>query len=359
MRDLSEHFPLLKKYTYLNTPAIGLLSDDVRNYKIEQTDGIYYEASAFQEKHPTALAEVREEIAAFYHAKPERVTLVSCFSVGLNALLEGVDPHSKILLLKDDYPSINWSVEARDFELYYATIDENLEEHIYQQFQKHHPGIFIFSIVQYINGIKVDMDFIRKLKIEFPSTLIIGDGTQYLGTEAFDFNQSGLDVLGASAYKWLNAGLGNGFFLFKDHCEERIHPKHLGFGSIIGKYKSSGDTLIGKFEGNHLDITNIGSIRVAIQFQRKIGIQYVESQTNLLSQQAKQAFTELQLLDNSVVKRKVHSNIFNIKGDASLYLRLISNGILCAQRGQGIRVGFHYYNTEEDLNRLLSFLTIN
>src|SRR5699024_2995691 len=199
--------------------------------------------------------------------------------------------------------------------------------------------------VQYLTGIKLDSRFIRQLKEEYPETLFIADGTQYLGTERFDFNQSGIDVLGASAYKWIGAGFGNGFFMFKPGVEKHMEPKHLGFGSIMGKYKESGDTFIGKLEGNHLDFSYIGCIREALLFQEQVGLEKIENHIALLSEKAKEVFTVMDLLDTSVRKRKQHSSIFNLKGDDALFQKLTSNGVLCSQRGNGIRVGFHYYNT--------------
>src|SRR5699024_7399451 len=149
--------------------------------------------------------EVREKIAKIYHGEPAFVSLHPAFSFGFNAVLEGLKPGLKILLLKDDYPSINHAVEARDFKVSYANIEENLEENIGDKFKSFQPDVFIFSQIQYLNGIKIDFSFIDELKKNFPNTLFIADGTQYLGTLGFDFKNSGIDILGASAYKWMGA----------------------------------------------------------------------------------------------------------------------------------------------------------
>src|SRR5699024_5007797 len=175
-------------------------------------------------------------------------------------------------------------------------------------------------------------------------------------TEKFDFKKSGLDVLGASGYKWLGAGLGNGFFMFKPGVEKYIRPKNIGYASELGKYKEEGNTLIGKFEGNHLSPGNIGSLKVALDFLDKIDMDEVESRIINLKQHAKTAFTELGLLEEAIVKREHHSSIFNLKGDQELFEKLQRNNIICSQRGDGIRVGIHYYNEMEDLEKLLAVL---
>jgi selenocysteine lyase/cysteine desulfurase len=67
-------------------------------------------------------------------------------------------------------------------------------------------------------------------------------------------------------------------------------------------------------------------------------------------------FAELDLFDAAILNRKHHSNIFNIKGNSEMFQKLKKNNIICSLRGDGIRVGFHFYNTEADLDKLISVL---
>lgn len=212
MNNLRKHFPLIEQYTYLNTAAAGLLSEAVFDYQQDKNIDFLVQGSLSRDKEANILTEVREKIAYFFSAEASRVALVPNFSFGFNTLLEGFSAGTKFLLLENDYPSINLAVEARDFNITYAQIDENLEQNILQKVETEKPEVLALSLVQYLNGIKIDLHFIQELKKKFPQLLIIADGTQYLGTENFNFKDSGIDVLGASAYKWLNAGFGNGFF---------------------------------------------------------------------------------------------------------------------------------------------------
>lgn len=356
MQDLTKSFPGLSEVTYLNTPAIGLVSRDVYEFKTAQAEDLMKRGSRYFFEMIDLNAQTRERIGSFFNGAPGYIALVPAFTFGFNAILDGLEPGLKVLLLENDYPSINWAVEARDFKVAHVKIDERLEERIHEAFKKNQPDVFIFSIVQYINGVKIDLSFVKELKAEFPNTLFIGDGTQYLGTEVFDFAASGLDVLGTSAYKWMGAGFGNGFFMFKSGVEEKINPKYLGFGSVMGRFKESGDSFIGKFEGGHLDPSNVGCIKTALEFQEKIGKEFIEKKVKELASEAKVALSELGLLEEAVVNRKIHSNIFNIKGDNALYEKLMENKIMCTPRGNGIRIGFHYYNSAKDLQRIIRVL---
>src|SRR5690606_17553311 len=139
-------------------------------------------------------------VGSFFGCAPNRVALVPNFSFGFNTLLEGIEKTKKVLLLEGDYPSINWAVTSRDFAVRFATIDENIENNIEQAFEKDQPEVFAFSIVQYINGIKLSIEFLKALKQKYPATLFVADGTQYCGTEVFNFDNSEIDVLIASGY---------------------------------------------------------------------------------------------------------------------------------------------------------------
>lgn len=351
--SIRQEFPALGNYTYLNTAASGLLSKKVAAFRREKNEEYLKNGSNFLFNNGTVYPETREALADFFGGEAGKIALLPSFSFGLNAILEGLPQNSKILLIDDEYPSINLAVEARDFSCSYVPVSAELEEAIYDKVGKENPDVAILSTVQYISGVKLSSEFTKKLKNDFPDLLIIGDGTQSCGMEGFDFSQSGYDIFGASAYKWLNAGFGNGFFMFREGVENRIAPKSLGFGSNIGPYKENGNPLIGKFEPAHPNIVCIGSMAAAIEFQREIGLEKIERQNRKLRKLAFDAFAERGLLSEAVSNRNEHSNLFNIKGNDALFEKLSKEKIICSQRGNGIRVSLHYYNTEEDLEKLL------
>lgn len=356
MKNLKKEFPVTSQYIHLNTAGSGLLSETVLDFRQAHDLDYLIMGSLIKDKQDVFITKVREAVGSFFDCAPTQTALVPNFSFGFNTLLEGLARTSKILLLENDYPSINWAVTSRDFEICYAQINENLEDNIFQAVEREKPDVLAISLVQYINGIQIDFGFLKELKSKFPDLIIIADGTQYCGVEQFSFRESGIDILGTSCYKWMNAGYGNGFLLFKEAMEERIFPKTIGFNSIRGKHKQAMNTLIGKFEPGHQDTLAMGSISAAIQLIKKVGMTEIENQIELLQKKAFQAFAERELLEDMVLKRKKHSPIFNIKGDDALMGRFCENDIICSRRGDGIRISFHYFNTEGDLNRLLQVI---
>ncbi|MGB0788300.1 MAG: aminotransferase class V-fold PLP-dependent enzyme, partial [Marinirhabdus sp.] len=222
---------------------------------------------------------------------------------------------------------------------------------------KHRPDIFVFSIVQWLNGIKINLGFLKHLKLKHPELLLIADGTQYLGTAPFNLSESAIDVLGASGYKWLLAGFGNGFMATKAAAQQRVRPVTIGFNSAENfQSKATGTTFIKHFEPGHQDTFNYGSLQQGIQLLEDVGLADIAVRTRSLSHTAKAEFAARGLLSPAVLGREGHSAIFNIKGGAETFKKLKGLNICCSARGGGIRVSFHFYNSENDLKNLLRAL---
>lgn len=359
LEEIRKHFPALASCIYLNTASNGVIPEPIIAWRRQHDLDLMNNASVFRDQHKLHLEQIRQTVANFFGASLEETALVPNFSFGINTVVDGLPKGQKILLLKNDYPSVNWPIEYRDFDVCYAEINENLEQNIEQAITKHRPEIFIFSIVQWLNGIKIDLEFLKLLKSYHPDLLLIADGTQYLGTEIFNFAESGIDVLGASAYKWLHAGYGNGMILVKESSRVCIFPQTIGFNSAETFESGITETSFMKhFEPGHQDTLNFGSLEQSILFVEALGKEKLYENIRNLSSKAKLRFTEMGLLRNDTLLRENHSSIFNLKADEAVFQKLKENNIIASLRGGGIRVGFHYYNSAEDLEKLLEVLRL-
>lgn len=357
MDEIRKFFPALSHSTYLNTPANGLLPKPVFEWRRKQDFDFLNDPDEFRMSHKKKINETKLQLADFYDSRAEDIAMVPNFSFGINMVLEGLEKGKKILLLNDDYPSVNWPVEIRDFEVVFSNINENLEKNVEEAVEKHKPDVFLFSMVQWLTGIKIDFEFLKKLKSNHPELLIIGDGTQYLGTEVFSFNKSALDVMASSGYKWLTAGFGNGFLMIRESARQIIKTYTAGFNSAPDFESGLSDLpYMNHFEPGHQDSTSYGTIAQSIDFLKSMGVEKCYSHIRQLSNDAKSELNRLGFLQDTVVNREFHSNIFNLKGGKSLFEKLNQNKISSSPRGGGIRVGFHYYNDNNDLDKLIEVL---
>src|SRR5699024_67604 len=229
--SIKQHFPALHHITYLDTAASGVVPEPVMAWRREHEIALQQEPLAFRSGIPDVLQSTRQAIAAFTNAKEKEVALIPNFSFGINSILEALPKNQKIAILNNEYPSVTWPVLSRKFTTYSIDTKPNLEENILSVIDKQKPDVFLFSIVQWLDGIKIDQEFLKSLKEKFPNLLLIADGTQYIGTEALDFSRSPIDILATSAYKWLHSGFGSGFLLFKKEVQKRFTIKTIGFNS--------------------------------------------------------------------------------------------------------------------------------
>ena len=357
MKDLNKEFPITSSYTYLNTPFTGVLSTYTQK-KIQELEEDYRQrGSLFSNQYEDFIVkETKELIAEVYTANIEGIGILNNFSTGLNLILNDIPKSSKVVLLAQDYPSVNLPVKSRNFEVEEVDIDLNLYSNLRHIFKTEQPQFFIFSLTQFMSGFQMDLGVLTQLKNDFPSVYFIADATQYCGTEAFDFHNSPLDVFGTSGYKWLSAGFGNAFFLMKPSFLSSHDFKSIGSNSLIEK-PSGKVRLTGFLEPGHFDILAVARLKLALEFHYKhIGIQLIESRIKQLSKFAKAKFLKLNLLDTSIIDTSSHQHIFSLKGEASDVQNLEKHSVLASFRGGRIRVGFQYFNTEKDLNRLLEVL---
>ncbi|GLB51077.1 aminotransferase [Neptunitalea chrysea] len=354
MKQVQKDFPVAQNYTYVNTAASGLLSEDMLDYRQEQDLDFLIGGSIYREKQVSFFNNVRKSVANFFDGKATNVSLVPNFSWGMNALIEGLKPTEKVLLLDVDYPSINWSVESRGLKVVTLPITANLEEVILEKVKEEKPTVFAFSIVQFINGVKIDLAFIKKLKAEFPELLLIADGTQYFGTEPFSFKDSGIDVIGASAYKWMLGGYGCGFFMFTDAVMSRFDVKTTGMASADGNMEATDISLVRKLDPGHLDMFNFGSMQFGLEYLTDLNLTDISDYLTGLSVKAYKGFKELGLLDDAVENRPNQlSTIFSLKLEEKYLGVLREQSIIASYRANRLRVSFHIYNTEKDVNKLL------
>jgi cysteine desulfurase/selenocysteine lyase len=360
MEKFRKEFPVLRKGIYANTAVYGLLYESLLDWRQEHDLDFLIYGSDMREKTLKVISDTRTSIGEFFKCKRNNIALVNNFSTGLNILLEGLNPKKKILLIENDYPSLNWGFENRAFEISYLKMASNMEEQIQEYVEKEHVDVLALSLVQWLDGFAIDLKFLKDLKKQNPNLIIIADGTQFCGSRDFDFDNSGIDVLGASAYKWLLAGYGNGFMLFSDRIKNDVVIDSIGFNAADGNLGKKDAIRMAKlFEPGHLSSLNFGSLKFSLDYFEKIGMDKITAHNHQLSRKAKSELESLGLLTEEVKNRQNHSTIFNIKADEATFQKLLAHDVYCAQRGEGVRLSFHFYNTEEEIDAIVKILKSN
>lgn len=349
-------FPVTDQYTYLNTAYSGILSTTAQEWRCKHDEKFLLEGSNHRLQHGVLISELRQNLANLFGSVTGQVFLVPNFSFGFNTLLDGLDKNHRFLLLEEDYPSINYPVRSRGFENITVPITADVEETILAAIESFKPDVFAFSMVQYISGLRIAPDFIRTIKQTYPELLLIADGTQFCGTVPFNFENSGLDAIISSGYKWMMAGFGNGFALLSEQLKAQLFLERKMVVLPTENFLQDKDYLSLCFEPGHMDSLNFGTLNQSISLLQSIGLENIEKATQAICNQARTEFYTRGLLSAEILERKAQSTIISIPLQPAICEKLTEARILFSNRGAGSRFSFHFYNTKEDLTRLLTVI---
>ena len=359
MELIRKSYPSLSNHTYLNTAACGLISDatlsSMQSFNADyiSNGSLAPENWMMNEWEPT-----RKEVADFMGAKVSETALVPNFSFAYNSLLETIGKQ-KVLVFENDYPSLLLPLQLKGFDIHtflgignFSFNYDGIEKHLIED------GIelLVISHVQYRTGYKADLEQLGAI-CERNGVHLFVDATQSAGAVEINFSTSKIDALIWSNYKWMNGGLGSGTICIKDDFLKKFEPKIGGYGSYELEngafvYHPS----IKSFQPSHPNVPGYEGLRSAIREKTLIGIQSIEKQNADLLQYLLRSLEQkkIKIIGDYSVKNR--AGYFCMPYTAEQYEDLKQNNIIVTFREGTIRVGVHFYNNEEDVNRFLEFV---
>ena len=336
-------FPLLDQCLYFNTAYTAPLSKEALNWRKED-DQAYLDGGDHYKfgNEKNYLAEVREALAVFAGVKKQYTFISSNFSTALQNFLIQLPRHYRFLSLKEEYPSLTGVVQDLGFETTLLPLTATVEEEVWEALQQNHYDVLALSAVQYSNGFLFDFTLLVRIKAAFPSVIILVDGTQFLGAEAFSMKHSPVDALFGSTYKWLMAGHGTGYALFSSSLLQQLNLKL--------------ERLERVYDRGQLSVKAVGTLLFSLKKLLAADYPALLQFKKELSHQLFVGLKQRKLLDEATLRRKNHSSIFVIQINDEVYEKLLENGVRCIKRGSGVRLSVHFYNSPEDIERLLQIL---
>lgn len=357
---IKKAYPQPVNTTYLNTSSFGLVSKTSIDRAKKLNEGLHTYGS---KQADFFLAEelplIRKTVSTFIDAPVDEIALVPNFSYGLCAVIPAISRLKRVLLFKDDYPSLIQPFLINDFDVFRIDTKDGFTidlEELKQSVINNKIEILAISHVQYKTGFLMDIEdletFCKQHKI-----LFILDGTQSLGAIPFSFNTSNVNIFITSNYKWMNGGYGTGIMCMKKATIEKYVPKIGGFNSykILDKQWKYNPS-IHSYEPGYFNIAGLALLKDALDFKIKIGLKNI-------------AFHNLNLLNRLIEKidsttctvigpsnNKNRCNIVGISGDKRFANYLDDKSIVVKMSNEIIRIGIHFYNTEDDVDCLVESL---
>lgn len=349
------------KVTYLNTAAMGLVSpESVAAAQKFQEGTLTNPFQTFIDWMGEGLPNLREKVAQLIHGHPNQIAFTPNFSYSIQGVAENLRPKvNKVLLYKDDYPSLNMPFELGEFKVHYVenkdgffiSIDE-----IKEIAKREEIEVIALSHVQYLTGFTLDIEILGEFCKEEGIVLIL-DTTQSLAAVELNFDLLPVDVMISSSYKWLNGGPGSAILAVKNSFMREFPPCSAGFGSTTQKdgclnYEPS----IKSYEPGHLNSLGLLQLEKGVEKRLKDSVEKVVKYNKSLLKRLASGLenTTYEVCGGSGVENL--STILCFAADQGVHDKLTQNRISVTWRKGLIRVSPHFYNTKEDIDRLLAVL---
>lgn len=298
------------------------------------------------------------------------IAFVENTSAGLSLVASGIDwkPGDNIVSAHMEFPSNVypwmqlgergvelWQVPERDGRIDPDELLGMLDERT---------RMVALSSVQYASGFRSDLARIGAACRE-RGILFVVDGIQSLGALAHDVERELVDVWAGSSHKWLLGPEGIGLLYVSDRVIEQIRPVRSGWRSMRKSFdwtELALDLTAGakRFESGTLNAYGIVALGGALEIFLEIGAGDLENRVLALADRAAKGLAGLgfQVIssrrpgETSGIVSAVHPE----HAANDLVKRLAKKDVVVAARAGRFRVSAHFYNSEEEIDRMLGEL---
>jgi len=367
-----KEFPFTKEIIFFNHASFGPMpevswkatQDYYRGLRIEKVADD--DREAFQK-----LGNIRKLIAKMIKAQPKEIAFVPNTSYGLNVAAWGLDLKrgDKILLSDVEFPAnvypwtnlkqkgiktkfIPGKNKCFDIDSFVKAIDKRTK-------------VLSLSFVQYFNGFRNDLESIGRICEENDIFLVV-DGIQGIGSVDFDVKKCKIDLLSCGGQKWLLSSLGTGFLYLSSQAKRKVNLSFFGWMGVdweldfadLLKFDLEPFPSARRFEIGTYPYSLLWSMHSSLQLLSQIGIKNIEKHNFELLDVLIDCLKDSPYQIRSSLEPKHRSSILSFSGKniRKLYEKLIRGKIMVSFREGAIRVAPHFYNTEDEMNKLIEIL---
>ncbi len=346
------------------------VATEIAKYAVHSTQGDQETLVPLQK-----LQEMREAGAKLLNAQPDEIAFVGPTTLGLNFVANGLSfrKSDNVLIYHDDYPSnvYPWMALAeRGVQVRLINVRElgKVRAIDVQGQVDENTRLVALASCHFISGWRINLPAIGKFLRE-RKVLFCVDGIQTVG--AFPTTVEHVDFLAADAHKWMLGPCAAGILYVRKELQEKLRPAVLGWNNVrCPNYIAQGEIAFApgarRFEAASHNLLGLVGLHAAMNLLLEVGIDNIAAE--LLRKRAwlvpalqEKGFTVLQpaappenasgivtFLREGADMRELHSNLEAANVMTSLRLD---------RAGQAyIRVSPHFYNTDEELHRMLAVM---
>jgi len=366
VKEIREQFPITKNKIFLNHAAQSPLPKPVADAVHKCTD----EFSKFGITSIEWNDGGKPFFAKLIGAKPEEIALVENTSVGLNiaANVLRYPLGSKIVTTDLEYPSVvyPWLRKSLGVKVHYVkNVDWKILFEDMEKAVDDKTVAIAISHVEYVNGFRHDLRALSEIAHEHGAYLIV-DAIQSAGAMQIDVKRDDVDFLTTACYKWLLSPPGAGYLYVKKELIEKFEPPYVGWASVKQDIFETIDfwdiwnlrlsETASRFEVGSPSFISLTGATEALKMLLNIGIENISRRILKLTDYLIEAVKNLGLGLQTPEELPYRSGIVNFKIDKPQEVaeKLKHEGIIVSARTHGLRVSPHFYNTEEEIDKLIT-----
>ncbi len=365
-------FPATGKYTYLNSAAVSPMPSTAVDAVRSQLDDVALNGSRNYLEWVATKNRARALIASMLNVAAENVAFMRNTSDGFASIAAGMNwnPADNIVSFVNEFPANfypwrrvrdRFGVELRlapesdgrfDVEELISMIDSNTR-------------LVAISAVQYASGFTADLERIGKAAHAADAMFAV-DIIQALGARGLDLPALGVDIASGASHKWMCAPEGCGMLYVSDNARNDVDPSFVGWISVETPWDFEDREQ--PFKPNALaweSGTGCSSLFYGLEQSAKLltdtGLDRIEAYLEELTDYLCESLAAKNYKIVSSRSPGEKSSIVCIKhlnGMTSneIAAQLEKENIIVSPRGDRLRIAPHFYNNQEDIDRLVTAL---
>jgi selenocysteine lyase/cysteine desulfurase len=219
------------------------------------------------------------------------------------------------------------------------------------------------SLVQFLSGFRSDIKTISKMCKE-RGIIFVVDGIQAAGAVSIDLSDIEVDFFAGGTQKWLLGMQGLSYFYISENLQEQLKQKFVGWLSVddswnLLNYDLTLKNSAERFQNGTLNALGVAVLDRTLDLFLEFGKEKVEQ---LILDNTKYFISRLKEIGITPVLNNLPdenlSGIVTFKHPKAekLFADLEAAKIFAAMRGGMIRFSPHFYNTHNEIDRVIDFL---
>lgn len=359
-------FPVTKSLIYFNHAGTGPISIPAQQ-AIQECLSVYSRQAEFDlDKYFERVRSRRAIVARLIGADPEEITFTHNTSQGILIALTNLplQPGDKILIMEEVFPAVRYIVDYNlpSFEkLYVSFCGKDSVEVVKNNLDRKVKAVVI-DYAQYLSGEMIDLERLSRFLREREIFLVV-DAIQAIGAVDFNVRKTEVDYLACGSAKWLFGPSGAGFLFVNKRnfgSLKRFHTGWLGaqwydFEDCQKRPALYRDARM--FELGTRNVMGISAFSENIKILLEYGLENIEVRISALKSLLRDHFGELKYRIITP-ENSPQSGIITIRPDnaRSLYDLLLANKITVSLRSNCLRFSPHFYNTEQEVEKIFEVL---